>query len=546
MAPKVCVPADFGRHHIGAPSHGNLTFNLGGGVQIKANSIILSLNSPVIADLLTDLQLMSLEAEDFSREAVDCFIEATYTGELEAVNVGNFRDVTKMSHVFQVDWLVARCEKYFVSYLNKLDSESSYSNMLFAVEESVHLLKYRNKRDFLNLVVNRMGFVSVLKRATFIKEYLSDFANSSKYKIDACIAIIRSDIHVLIEMLILHLEKQGTISLDDNTRYLLKNVDLATCHDQTPDLHTKLYSVLANLQCVCKEDFQLLLAIAKQVTSRSHAKRECILHSSIFFSASVFSYLKCFDQSVKLDNAIKNLAVNKDTQNLYSLIDGVLYRLYQGNEPVPKLKQLLQNITNEKREREWSELDFDYVDNLYSDEKTSGFVTALKTCNRLVSKNVTSAKITIFDYVTPDDFVEAVFLQNNSFTIEVPYPKYADRQYIVTTTAMKGGDPDTFSLKYGLLDSDQGFLQDLPKLHFAIEMVEVEGKSSSRVLPITWCGKPTCDKTKTYWNWGYIKFHSWQFKKLDMICGSEGPVELKNFVSVVEGFKCRLVAFVIS
>ena len=42
MAPKVCVPADFGRHHIGAPSHGNLTFNLGEGVQIKANSIILS------------------------------------------------------------------------------------------------------------------------------------------------------------------------------------------------------------------------------------------------------------------------------------------------------------------------------------------------------------------------------------------------------------------------------------------------------------------------------------------------------------------------
>ena len=55
MAPKVCVPADFGRHHIGAPSHGNLTFNPGEGVQIKANSIILKImmlhGREIVADL---------------------------------------------------------------------------------------------------------------------------------------------------------------------------------------------------------------------------------------------------------------------------------------------------------------------------------------------------------------------------------------------------------------------------------------------------------------------------------------------------------------
>ena len=67
MAPKVCVPADFGRHLIGAPSHGNLTFNLGEGVKIRANSIILSLNSPVIDELTTNLHQTSLEADDFDR-----------------------------------------------------------------------------------------------------------------------------------------------------------------------------------------------------------------------------------------------------------------------------------------------------------------------------------------------------------------------------------------------------------------------------------------------------------------------------------------------
>ena len=162
MAPKVCVPADFGRHHIGAPSHGNLTFNLIEGVQIKANSIILSLNSPVIDDLTTNLHLTSLEAEDFTREAVDCFIEASYTGEVEALNKGNFRDVNKMSHVFQVSWLVARCKEFFVSYVDTLHSESDYSDLLFAVDEAVYLQSAMKKNDFWNLVIKKMSSISVL------------------------------------------------------------------------------------------------------------------------------------------------------------------------------------------------------------------------------------------------------------------------------------------------------------------------------------------------------------------------------------------------
>ena len=233
MAPKVCVPADFGRHHIGAPSHGNLTFNLAEGVQIKANSIILSLNSPVIDDLTTNLHLTSLEAEDFSREAVDCFIEASYTGE---ITVGNFRDVNKMSRVFDVSWLVARCEKYFVSYLDKLDSESSYPDILFAVEEAVYLLSTVKKRDFLNLVVEKIITISAATRDSFIKQYLSDFAYSSSFNIDACIAIVNTDVHVLVELLILHLEQKGNKSLDQSSRYLLRNIDMKFCFNLRIDL----------------------------------------------------------------------------------------------------------------------------------------------------------------------------------------------------------------------------------------------------------------------------------------------------------------------
>ena len=528
MAPKVCVPADFGRHHIGAPSHGNLAFNLGEGVQIKANSIILSLNSPVIDDLTTNLHLTSLEAEDFSREAVDCFIEASYTGEIEAVTVGNFRDVNKMSRVFDVSWLVARCEKYFVSYLDKLDSESSYPDILFAVEEAVYLLSTVKKRDFLNLVVKKMCCISITRRDSFMKEYLNDFINLSKYKIDASIAIVQSDVHVLIEIVILHLEQQGNLSLDDNTRYFLKSVNLAICHQKSPDLHTKLYSVLANLQSVGKEDFQLLLEINKQLTSKPPTSQ----------LVNLFPYSQDFVGSVEFDTVFKNLVSNQEVENLYTFIDGLFCKVFQSSCTLPE--SLISDMIAVKQERKWDKVNFGYHDKMYRDDDTGRLIDKLKACDELVS-NENISKIAISDYLSRDDFVKKMFMQNSAFNIPVSGTRYENQQFVLTTT--KAGYPDTFSMKFRLLDQDPEQLIDLPELHFAIERVE---GSNSAILPLTWCGKPTCDKTRTYWNWGYITFHDKKVNELDMELGSGGLVDMRYSFKIKSQInECRLVAFVI-
>ena len=85
MVKKAFVPADFGKKHIGCPAHGNLTFKLKNGYKTQANSMIMSLNSPVIDDLTTEQDKTTLdlgEYGDFSSAVVDSFIEACYTGEI--------------------------------------------------------------------------------------------------------------------------------------------------------------------------------------------------------------------------------------------------------------------------------------------------------------------------------------------------------------------------------------------------------------------------------------------------------------------------------
>ena len=55
MRPLIKVPANFGKEHINSPVHGNLVLKLKEGREIKTNSMIMSLNSPVIDNLTTNL-----------------------------------------------------------------------------------------------------------------------------------------------------------------------------------------------------------------------------------------------------------------------------------------------------------------------------------------------------------------------------------------------------------------------------------------------------------------------------------------------------------
>ena len=61
MAPRIKVPANFGREHINSEVHGNLILNLKDGGKIKTNSMIMSLNSPVIDNLTTNLSQVKQE-----------------------------------------------------------------------------------------------------------------------------------------------------------------------------------------------------------------------------------------------------------------------------------------------------------------------------------------------------------------------------------------------------------------------------------------------------------------------------------------------------
>ena len=68
--PPVEVPHNFGIELLGKSAHDNLIFRLGNGEVLKVNSAIISINSPVIHRLTTELDQTTIDVDYFGKDAI--------------------------------------------------------------------------------------------------------------------------------------------------------------------------------------------------------------------------------------------------------------------------------------------------------------------------------------------------------------------------------------------------------------------------------------------------------------------------------------------
>ena len=541
MAPDVSVPANFGRHHIGAPSHGNLTFNMKEGAPIKANSIILSLNSPVIDNLTTNLHMTSVDVEDFSREAVDCFIEASYTGELEEVNVRNFRDLNKMSHVFEVSWLVAQCQEFFVSHLGNLNRESSYDDILFAVEEAIFVMSVLKEPNFLELVVPKLNstFFFISQRDIILNQLLSDFQTITKFQLDACIAIAQTDIHLLIENLLAHFEThEPQDHLEPIVRHLLKNIDLNICFRKKPDVHEKLFSILGDLTLTKTEDYQLIVSLLER-------KRIGKIQSAIVSK----SFGRYIDADLGFNDVFDKLSSDRDVLNLYDLFEGLWLRLFFKKDEFES--NIVNKISDLKSERGWCKMDNFYINNIFDSshfKQATKFLGLVKNCENLVHEEKESSTYTIIHEYTGNQFLPEIIFKDNAFMFRLLNGEHPGKQLVFLSKSMRNHNPKSFSMSYYAADtflnhSQPGMIENcpLPNLHFALQTNLINDKPF-KIFPISWCGYPTHNKEMNYWEWGYMR--SSPTRPGDML--PENEFIWGHFVRVSSNSDYRLVCFQIT
>ena len=545
---------DFGVQYLGSPSHSNLKFLLESGEELLANSMIISYNSPVIENLTTNLFQSTIEVQDFSKDAVQCFLEASYSGDVKKISRSNFREVNKMGHVFDVAWIVDRCYKYFKS-LTETVKVNNYTEQVFVFEEAMFMFTKLKKRNFVELVVKKFTSLTTCTEQ-FVPKYLSDISSCSTTTLDVVIEMTRKEEYILIQVLVNHLENNNCV-IDANTRYILENVTFSSREAAHKPLYLELIDKLGSINNPSEEDFKLIVGLLKRFYSASSQSQEL----EVVKKAGSAPYLFYNFQQLQDIDDLETLATFLEEcpliTNSYIFYDAVMCWLYdksdaRTNDPfVTVTNQFVTKFSDIMKSRGWDPLPREYIDIDCKNYPIYGDFTAniLKNVHMVTENKRTSYnRIASFSEYTPD----ALFGKDQDIKFRFCQDRFDcervwDCGFILRVTAASREQDDSFNIQLvtdpDLYPDDFHFHEETSSLignfHLVLDIFS-EHYYRSMDTPIIWYGKPCRDKTNEFWYWGVNMFYNGiNYKQFS----PTGDVKYKRNVYFSSNSTIRLVVY---
>ena len=184
--------------------------------------------------------------DDFAKEAVDCFVDSMYTGEVDKLEKTIFEDVNKMAHVFEVSWLNKRCLRFFQTDILNFQ-HNTYEEIVFACEIAIRAQTNLKQTKYVSYFVKSAASWK-LDRGIFLQKYMADFAQLSKQQIDLSLTVARNDLNIIANCLNFHLNVTlRDKDFDENSLYLLEKLDVLKLSRDYPSYFDQLSYFIAEV-----------------------------------------------------------------------------------------------------------------------------------------------------------------------------------------------------------------------------------------------------------------------------------------------------------
>jgi len=198
MSPHDLVPMNFGIRLLDSPTHSTLELIAKQRKVVRASSVILSFNSPVIDHMTTTLHMTSLNVEEFSEKAVRYFVHAAYTGKTPLITRDVFRDINKLANVFEMSWLVSRCVDQF-DHMAGTIQEPSYRDLVFLFDEAVYVLSNLKSRQLVEVALTKIQSLNGESQRDFILRYLQNLTCLSCQQLDLIIELTKTNVEYIVK-----------------------------------------------------------------------------------------------------------------------------------------------------------------------------------------------------------------------------------------------------------------------------------------------------------------------------------------------------------
>ena len=524
MAPIVSVPMNFGIHLLESPTHSTLELQAKNGAKVRASSVILSFNSPVVDHMITTLHLTTLDMEEFSEEAVRYFVHAAYTGDTPPIFKEIFSEIFKMSHVFKMTWLVTRCVEQFTHLTDLILQDPSFPDLLPIFEMAVSALSKLKTRELVDIVFGR--FKTLKCRRMFTNRYLQNLGSLTRQQLDLIIELVGSDVHFIVEPLsakLSNLLKEGKeTGVPSNCKYLLENCDLASMKENKKYMIEKLFETIEGLAVGSSEDLFWVLQFVKKFykgamkSSNSSMRPKRTQPSSS--GAKERPFTTSGNSKFTLQNVIPNLFHSFETdRSLIELIDWLgrsekvssllmffegIWMWFQVNEPVtfPAAdSQLLKTIWDVMKFRGWTPIRFWYL-NFKVDARHQGFFNCIKFNKDIIDTSIGEGRQTLTTYISDQKYsLNSVFVEEREmiFTYEHKTDKLCCGAgkcgFILKVVSRTVGFSEYFRIV--LVDDPHDYLDTGVHFHHEMkaESLHLIGWDGVFYYPLSWLGNPTRD-----------------------------------------------------
>ena len=224
----------------------------------------LTKDSLKFRELFDELNLADHEIYDFTPEVVEYFINLLKTEELDSIEESMFRELHKLSVVFEVQWLRDKCREWLAK---KIESAKYKEDKKFLLEECWFIFDKWRDNAIIDELISELAHQDNLD---LLPDYLSDISQLKTGQIDMLLNLGGGYAEFFLENILHNLAGQKT--LNSKVKYLLDNMNLALCSEVNEDLYLEVMDKISDLQEISLNDLrsvhQLMLNVAGQVRTR--------------------------------------------------------------------------------------------------------------------------------------------------------------------------------------------------------------------------------------------------------------------------------------
>ena len=299
-------------------------------------------SSSVFSYIIQECGQSEHEIEDFRPEIAEMFLTLLDDKNLKKIEQSDFRELHKISVVFNVEWLIKSCRGWLLAKIHRVGDVIENGSLRFLFDECFYIYSKFNVDRFMTELILKVRFKD---NSMFLSCYIREnYDQLMPDQLKFLLYLAGSSTKVLLKLIIERIDSQHC--LDNTIRYLLQHMNLSLCVKQNKQLYQEMFEGLSEI--TDPEDFKLVLKLSTEATIVASAPSNSTPVTTVFQNDEWTALLTSCSSLEDITRLVAQGRIN----SMYAVIDilaKVMFEVTVNTEETLEFVGDLENLCDSQR-----------------------------------------------------------------------------------------------------------------------------------------------------------------------------------------------------